>query len=180
MPYLPIKNATDMTRINSIQEYKILDNVPTSSAKFSKQGIPIPKKCPDCKSDLTGITVYEDGAISIECEGCFQVIENVVTISESGRKQVNPKYRTFLNNPKKQKKDNRECLIIHSIDPIELDRQRLELVKLLDKNKIKEGKLLWGLVNMLNEWSDNRYHMKQNGVSPKTCHIHKFNIHEIV
>lgn len=45
--------------------------------KVSKNGIPIPIRCPDCKSRKTVLTTYKNGKLCIECESCYQVIKEL-------------------------------------------------------------------------------------------------------
>ena len=83
----------------NIQQYKATKEINLDSVEyaFSKEGIPFPRFCPDCKSPETCISKFPDGAMSIECQGCFSVIDNIIFINESGRKIINQKYRKYLN-----------------------------------------------------------------------------------
>jgi hypothetical protein len=80
--------------MSSIQEYKQLDEVPINdTTRWSTDGIPIPNECPDCSSNETGLTKYDDDNWSIECNNCFSVIENVKIDGE-----LNQKYIQFLEH----------------------------------------------------------------------------------
>lgn len=76
-----------------IQEYKLLDMVPQDhTTKHSKEGIPIPSKCPDCSSSQTQLTYYNSQYDwSVECLGCNTVIENVIVDGK-----INPKYKQWV------------------------------------------------------------------------------------
>lgn len=43
--------------------------------KLSKEGLPIPVRCPICRSKKTSISTYKgDRRRYVECEGCFNII----------------------------------------------------------------------------------------------------------
>jgi len=42
--------------------------------KLSKEGLPIPCRCPYCQSRKTVLAAYKGGSKTVECEGCYQVI----------------------------------------------------------------------------------------------------------
>ena len=42
--------------------------------KLSKEGLPIPCRCPICNSRKTVLTTYADGSKAVECEGCNNVL----------------------------------------------------------------------------------------------------------